>query len=211
LNPSQIAEKKAVVLKEFYKRNPVAWLRDCVKTVDEHDRENPIKKFPIKPYVPPLTELFYKEPILMVPKSRQVMASWLFTALCTHEAEFFGYRRTIFISKKQEDANALVDRAKFVYLNQPKWLRVLCPLDRKERDLPMGKIFWFNGSNIAGFPQGEDQVRSYTPSRVFLDEMAIMDEAEQTYTAAIPAITGGGHLVGCSSAKAGFMQRLCEC
>jgi len=206
---SEIAARKAYVLKEIYKRSPDRWLFECVKTVDEHDRLNPVKLFPDKPYIRVLVKLFETIPILLVPKSRQMLVSWLFSALCLHEAQFYGHQRVIIMARKQDDSFALIDRLRFMYAAQPKWLVDLCPLDRKMRDQPIGHLFLGNGSTIMGMPQGADQIRGYTPSRVFMDEAAFQEEFEASYMATLPAIANGGKLVAVSSAGAGFFQSIC--
>lgn len=206
----ELGRKIAVIKHLLYKKDRIAWLSEAVKTHDEHDPESAVKPFPIKPYIPPLVKLFETEKILLVPKSRQVMASWLFSALCLHTAQFFDYRRVLVISKKEQDAYALVDRIKFMYNHQPMWLKNLCPLDRQMRDQPMGHLTYKNGSHIIGMPQGPDQVRSYTSSLIFADEAAFQDQFELTYGACTPSILGGGKIVAVSSANASYFQTLCE-
>lgn len=206
----EVAAAQAAVLKEMCKRDPVFWMTNYCWTINEHDQNEPIQKFPVKPYIPDMIKLFYSEPVLLVAKSRQVLMSWFFVAMCLHEAQFYGYRRTVLMSKKQDDAFALVERMRFIYERQPKWLKDACPLDKKLRDQPQGTLTFANGSKVQGFPQGADQIRGFTVSRLFADEAAFQDKFEETYFSALPAITGGGKMVAVSSANAGFFQRLGE-
>lgn len=203
----ELALKKAVVLKEFYKRNPFLWIRDCVFSWDEHDKEHPVKPFPIKPYVEIIVKAFQTEDILHVAKSRQMSISWLFMALLVHEAQFFGHRLNAVFSKKEDDAYQLVERAKFIYDHQPVWLKNLCPLDRKLRDMPLGHLFFKNGSKIVGFAQGKDQVRGYVPSIALIDEAAFQEKLEETYNACVPSCQ---KIITVSSANPGYFQRLTE-
>lgn len=205
MEPQDLVKQKLAVLKEYYKRNPFEWIKTCVQTADEHDKENPVKSFPIRPYVEVLTKAFQEEDILHVPKSRQLTISWLFMALLLHEAQFHGYRLEAVISKKEDDAFHLVERAKFMYDHQPSWIKTLCPLDRKLRDMPFGSLFFQNGSKIRGFPQGADQVRSFVPSTAFLDELGFQDKAKETYEACVPCCS---KIVTVSSANPGFFQTL---
>src|SRR3990167_9297114 len=62
-------------------RNPKYWLwGDGVRhdgyvfTLDTKDISRPIKRFPKKPYLEYLVDLWFTEPLLLVPKSRQIMA-----------------------------------------------------------------------------------------------------------------------------------------
>lgn len=210
MTPEQLVAYRRTLKAELYRRDPLRWLAECVFTVDEHNESAPVQHFPIKPYIPNLIELFYREPVLLVAKSRQVMMSWFFIAMCLHEAQFHGYRRTVVMSKKESDAFALIDRMRFIYEHQPEELKDACPLDRKLRDQPQGTLTFLNGSKVQGFPQGADQIRGFTVSRLFADEAAFQEKFEETYFSALPAIMGGGRMVAVSSANAGFFQRLGE-
>lgn len=201
------ARNRALALKEVCRRDPVFWLTNYVKTFDEHDRDEPVKNFPMRPYVAVIAREWIKEPILHIAKSRQMSISWLAMAMLLHEAQFFSYRLQAVFSKKEVDALNLVERAKFMWTHQPLWLRNLCPLDRKLRDMPLGNIYFDNGSKMVGFAQGKDQIRSYVPSTAFLDEAAFQDKLEETYGACVPCAQ---KIVTVSSANAGFFQRLCE-
>ena len=133
--------------------------------------------------------------------------SWLMIALLLHEAEFFEYKLQVIFSRKEDDAKTLVERAKFMYNHQPLWLKNLCLLDRKMKDMPYGNIFFKGGSKILGFAQGKDQVRSYVPTTVLLDEAAFQDKLEETYGACVPCCS---RIITVSSANPGYFQRLCE-
>lgn len=192
---------------EIYRRNPLVWLKETVVTFDEHDKEAPVKPFPIKPFTPVIVDEWQKSNILHLAKSRQMSISWLAIALLLHEAQFFGHRLQAVFSKKKEDAQALVERAKFIYSKQPLWLKNMCTLDRKMRDMPYGVLTFDNGSKLLGFAQGADQVRSYVPSTAVIDEAAFQDELENTYGACVPCCE---KIVTISSAGPGFFARLCE-
>ena len=180
------ARTKAAALKELCKRQPIFWLSNFVKTFDEHDKEQAVKPFPMKPYMSVVCNEWEAESILHVAKSRQMTVSWLAVALLLHEAQFYGYRLQAVFSKKELDALNLVERAKFMYNYQPLWLKNLCPLDRKMRDMPLGNLYLANGSKIVGFAQ---------------------DKLEETYGACVPCCQ---KIVNVSSANPGYFQRLCD-
>lgn len=207
---NELAVHQSFLLRQAYRLNQLLWLEKEVKTHDEHDMESPIKPFPIKPYVAPILEEYKKRQVIFVGKSRQMMATWLFSALAVHLAQFFDYRLILCISKKQEDAFAVIERMRFIYTNQSPWLQKLCPLDRQMRDMPQGHMFFKNGSHIMGLAQGPDQVRMHTASLILSDESAFQDEFEATYTACNPSIFGGGKMVAFSSIAPGFFARVCE-
>lgn len=166
-------------------------------TLDEHDKIEPVKKLPMdKEYIKDMATLFMTERLLLFEKSRQMMVTWTMVACHVWDALFFPGRRIAFQSKKEQDANHLVDRAKFIYSKLPEWMKAQFPMNPPSYcKLEFGK--WNSG--IYGIPQGPDQLRQYTFSRIFSDELAFQDRTEEAYIAARPTITGGGSFVGVSS------------
>ena len=186
--------------------HPWHWIREMAWTRDEHDRENPVKRFPDKDYLRALCELWYVERLLLVPKSRQLMVTWLFTACYLWDTQFGQERLNFFQSKKEEDADRIVGRAWFIYDHQPAWIKAIFPAEYTYCHLRFKK----SGSEIWGVPQGGDQIRSHTASGIFSDEIGFQPEAEDAYSGAKPTIDGGGRFTGVSSANPGFFQFLVE-
>ena len=174
------------------------FLEEYVYTLDEHDVNNPVKRLPMdKQYLKDMVTLFINERLLIFEKSRQMLVTWVMVACHLWDAMFHDGRRIFFQSKKEQDANHLVDRAKFIYNHLPDWLRQLYPANT-----PMAycKLEWGkHNSIIQGIPQGAEQLRQYTASRIFSDEMAFQEKKEEAYIAAKPTITGGGSYIGVSS------------
>ena len=135
------------------------------------------------------------------------MMSWLFVALLLHEAQFFSYRKELFVSKTEDDAHLLVERSKCIYTHQPLWLRNMCPITRRMTDMPKGEMYYENGSVLVGLAQGGDKVRSQVPSTVLLDELGFQTEAKATYSACLPC---AAKIIGVSSANGGYFARLTE-
>jgi hypothetical protein len=140
------------------------------------------------------------------------MVTWRMLALHLWAGLFFA-NQTIFVqSKKAEDSAYLLgdDRLMFIYSHLPQhhaWPRVT----RKIRDSG-GKGFdclqFSNGSSFYAVAEGPDQLRQYTASRVYCTEMAFWENAEDTWTALLPTIQGGGRIAIDSSAEPGFFAEL---
>lgn len=205
----EIARAWALLEKEKCRRDPFYWLSSYVKTADEHATasENPIKPFPVRPYVPIIVDLWKNESLLHIAKSRQMAMSWLACAMLLWESQFYDYRTSVIINKALEDSIKGVGRAKLMYNHQPLWLRNLCPLDRKMRDMPMEHLSFLNGSKIVALPQGADKVRGMVPYTAMLDEAAFQDELEATWAACVPCCK---RIVTVSSAGPGFFDKLCR-
>jgi hypothetical protein len=181
------------------------WFQLMVFTRDEHDQSSSCKKFPIeKKYLQELINLWYQENLLLVPKSRQMLITWLFVACFLWDAQFKRNRLIFFQSKKEEDADRIVQRAWFIYQNQPEWIKELFPATYSYCHIRFTK----GQSEIWGIPQGGDQLRSYTASGIFSDEMGFQEEAEAAYTAAKPTLMGGGKFMGVSTANPGYFEYL---
>jgi hypothetical protein len=182
-----------------------------VWTVDEHDETSPIKRFPIQgecpeaEYLARLVDTWRKSYLFLIEKSRQMLVTWLMVACHLWLAQFNDGKLVFFQSKKEEDADSNLERAKFIYDHQPFWLRMhpetrkYCHLDWPDRH-----------SRIWAIAQGPDVIRQYTASAIFSDEMAFQERAEDAFIAAKPTIDGGGRFSGTSSAYPGFFEELCR-
>jgi hypothetical protein len=189
------------------RRDPVEFLK-CVRTRDEVDQKCPVKAFPWETdYVRLYAKLWVKERFLAVPKSRRMMMSWLNIALFTWDAMWNRGRAYAFVSKKEDDSDDLVKRAKFIVDNLdekllPKEIVPVC-------EYKYGKLtFPGIGSSISGFASGADQLRQFTFTGILGDECAFWDNAQKMYAASFPTLEGGGRFVLVSSPAPGFFAHL---
>lgn len=199
-----IFEDKGMQLLEIEKcrRNVRHWLFNWVITKDEHDDIHPYKNFPLKSYFFNIIDAWETHNLLLIPKSRQMMITWLMINLYLWDVIFKRGRLVFFQSKKEKDADELLLRCLNVINNLPSWLRPKFKYKYCELEIPL------MNSRIKAIPQGGDQLRSYTASGVFIDEMAFMPEARDTITACKPAIVGGGKITCVSSANPSFFELL---
>jgi hypothetical protein len=180
----------------------IYYLERMVYTLDEHDSKAPVKPLPMhKQYLQELAHHFLTERLLLVEKSRQMMVTWLMVACHLWDAQFHQGRRIFFQSKKEVDANHLVDRAKIIYDNYPEPYKEIIHTLYPAREPRSYLKLEFPGqqSIVQGTAQGADVLRQYTASRVFSDELAFQDKAEEAFIAAKPTIVGGGSFVGVST------------
>lgn len=196
-------------LLEFYSKlttDPWFFL-NYVNTQDEVDKITPFKKFPIHlEYLHYYVRIWQASPFLLVPKSRRMKISWTTIALYTHEACFNLGRHFAFVSKKEEDADVLLDRAKFILDNLDKQIpRELIP--RYEKTFCMLRFPEID-TKIEAFPSGADQLRQFTFSGIMGDEMAFWPDAQQMYKGAKPTLEGGGRMTLISSATPSFFEHL---
>ena len=147
--------------------------------------------------------------LLVIVKSRQMMMTWLFTALSLWDAMFHQGRLIMLQSKTEREAvgdeysgQGLLGRCKFMLRQCPPWLVPTYTIKSTQ------VIFPTMNSTLWAIPQGAAIIRSYTSAGILSDECAFQDEFSDAYGAAVPTIRGGGWFVALSSAHPGFFQQL---
>ena len=191
-----------------YREDPWVFLTECVYTLDAVRKDEPVRRFPDKPYLKLMTRIWQKYNMCAFPKSRRMTASWTIIGLYVWDAIFHKGRNIAFVSRKEEGSDDLVKRAKFIvdHLDQTKIPKDLIPKYRSvENILEFPEI----NSKIQGFPQGADQLRQFTFSGILGDECAFWEYAEKFYSASLPTIDGGGRMTLISSPAPGFFKKLC--
>jgi hypothetical protein len=191
-----------------YRDDPWEFLKDCVFTLDQTDQFRPIKAFPSDySYLYVYVRCWQRHKRIAVPKSRRMFMSWVNIALYLWDTMFHQGRLNAFVSRKEEAADELVRRAKFIYEHIPQ--------DKIPKDMLPRMYYKYNylifpelHSQIQGFPQGADQLRQFTFSGILGDEMAFWEDAQRMYASSMPTLEGGGRFTGISSAAPGFFMRL---
>lgn len=191
--------------------DPYYFLVNWAKTLDVHDEICPIKPFPEKEYLKLLVEIWLRERLLLVPKSRQLMMSWLFTTLYLWDTIFHEARMTFFQSKKAEDADDILKRSKFVWDNLPKFLKryyrngqfftLSCNPQHNGQHVSGKMIFPDVNSEIRAIPEGGDVIRMHVASGILSDEIGFQAEAKSAWAAARPTISAKGRFTGVSTAE----------
>jgi hypothetical protein len=180
----------------------------CVRTLDEVDEKLPIKPFPTHlEYLYLYCRVWERAKKVAVPKSRRMKLSWINIALYTWDSCFHVGRRNALVSKKEEDSDELIERAKFILENLDEKLLPKELLPKYEKTFN-SLVFPEIQSKLEGFPSGADQLRQYTLSGIMADELAFWENAEEMYSASLPTIEGGGRFTGISSPAPGFFKRL---
>ncbi len=195
-----------------YRDNPYAFLTECVFTLDQVDQKDPIKLFPDKEYLELYVSIWMRCKLLAVPKSRRMTMSWTNIALFLWDAIFHKGRFMAFVSKKEEHAGELVERAEYIFKRIPhdKIPPDMLPRIKNNQMTKKPPVLEFPdiNSKIQGFPMGADQLRQFTFSGILGDEAAFWPEARQFYSASKPTLDGGGRMSLISSAAPGFFKKI---
>lgn len=189
-------------------RDPWYWLLNWVLTENAHSKtSNPFEKFPDKAHLYYITRLWEKERLLIVPKSRQIMMTWLFVALYLHDAMFNSSRLTFIQSKKEEDADGALERAFTIYQRLPVFMRNWAPLTGGKKTFCHMR-FSRSRSHLYAIPEGPEHARSFTPTGFLSDETVFQDNVEKTLAAVMPGLGTKGRLTMISSAGPSVFQML---
>lgn len=180
-----------------------------VFTMDEHDKTVLYKPCPHKLYIRVMSRAAMEFDVLLEEKSRQIFMSWFWVGTCLWDAMYFFNRLVQMQGKKEPDAQKLLNRARHIYtaikkVIEPELETKIVP-DAKMIGQKYGSKteleFAEMNSRIEAIPEGPDQVRSNTLSRLLVDEMGEQRQFKDAMTAAMPAIVGGGSFAGVGTPK----------
>jgi hypothetical protein len=217
-----------------YARDPWAWLTECVTTIDELDPAQPVKPFPVAAcracarylgaaegaccgrcggsaaplaYLRHLAESWHRAepPILIVPKARRMLLTWLFCALNAWLAWTRPYAKVFLVSNKEQKSAELLDRVHGILERLPP---DRCAPLSIARTLSPPLLQLDNNAMVFGVAEGADQLRQYTATSVLADEVGTWTWPRAAYTSMKPTTDAGGRITLVSSAYPGFFAEL---
>jgi hypothetical protein len=186
--------------------DPLLWMQRHTKTRDDHWQDKgtePFAHFPQKPYFPFLFYILQKFKRVFIPKSREMMISWVVMGWVAHQCQWNPNTLAIVQSAKHDKSKDLVSGegrpgyVRTLWEQQDEFLRILHPLQKDSADMPADRFTWANGSQVMAFPAGAEQIRQYHPQIFVMDEAAFLPEAEESWDAAHPVT---GQIIAVSSA-----------
>lgn len=213
MNESE-ARATLAALDEYYMDNPWDWFVNEVWTIDEATQKK--RKWPDKPYLKEAMDVLLHENLVVIPKSRRMMISWLFSVLAVYEARYFE-GHAIFVQSETEDKAAYITdkRCSFVEdnLDEPLLRRKYKPIRTSKGAI--GRITYEDtGSYIWAIPQGGSIIRTYTFSRLYMDESDFQAEGDEALGAALSIAETGKHskiiLVTTSDGPQGVAADICR-
>jgi hypothetical protein len=122
-------------------------------------------------------------------KSRQMGITTLVAAFCLWLMVFNKNWSILFVSLKQDVAKDAVSKVRFANEHLPSWLRMACEEDNRL------SIKFTNGSEIKAASTTKYSGVSHALSLLIVDEAALIENAEELWTSAQPALSLGGSAV----------------
>src|SRR5215467_2474679 len=159
-------------------------------------------KFELWPLHSDLADFITRNNRIIILKARQLGVSWLLASYALWRAEFKVGANVLMLSKREDEARALLAKSVFIYNNLPVFMRKkVFKQNETEFSFIDNSIPNVASSSIKAFPSTEDAGRSEAASDVICDEWAYHPYAEVNYGAYKPTIDAGGKLIGVSTAN----------
>jgi len=178
------------------------------KTKDEHRSDGEFS-LPDLAYCRIVLETLCKERLVVMPKSRQVLCTWLVGSYLLARALTKRNQLIIMQTKREEDALSFMGRLYFMYDHLPGWIRQIRPRQMPPKENKYKIELPQQHSKIWGIPLGADIIRSNTVSIFFSDEVNFQPEAKQSLRAAGPSLGSKEQGIWISSANlGGLMEQL---
>jgi hypothetical protein len=149
-------------------------------------------------YIEKLVDCLGSYQQLAIPKSRQLMVSWVACAFCLWYA-LFQKGANIYIQKEKESESgfgdpidSMLSRVQFIYDSLPEELK-----DPQFRVIksPPTLHFGTSGSAIMGVASGANQLRGKAASIVVIDEAAMQRFLRDTLTTIMPIVQSGSQII----------------
>lgn len=147
---------------------------------------------------------------VIILKARQLGISELAVGYALWFCRFYASKTVLMISKTEDDAKELLDRAKYLHDNLPVWLQVGSEsldgcLIGKSNTSQFEFVHMIDGNKqpslIQSLAATEDVGRGRPASLVILDEWAFQKWGDHIWASIKPTISTGGSLIGISTAN----------
>lgn len=185
-----------------FERGPLLWLTKYTRTEDQHwlaKGTEPVAPFPQYEYFEDGMALLLRESRLFIPKSREMMTSWLVCGYISWMTQWLPHIFWIIQTEKDDKAVQLVEYCRILYRHQEPWMQARNPVVKDN----LNELVRQNGSRVLAVPKGENQVRLHHPYGYLMDEAAFLPEAEQCFNTVAPVAK---QIVAVSSDEMGWFH-----
>ena len=162
------------------------WMQCVTKTKDEQDQTNPFKHFPRYPYFTALHNVWLKEPVLFIEKSRTMMVSWWSAAEALHYVMTRQPAKAILWAMDEARSLTLLDYARVLYEQQGDVFKQVFPLERPLDRQSYNRLELKGGGVLIALPgKDPDRIRSEHPTIVIIDEAAFLENGGESFDVAL--------------------------
>lgn len=146
--------------------------------------------FTLRPYQIRVLKAFQENRLCIVLAARQIGKSWLAGAFLLWYAAFKFEQTVLICSNKNDNAQEMIHRIRFMYERLPHWLKPGLTADGWNKH----SVAFDNGSRIISQATSENSGRGLSVSLLFLDEFAFVRDsvADEFWTSVSPTLATGG-------------------
>jgi len=153
-------------------------------------------EFEFWPHLVELVDVFKRERLVIVLKSKQIGISYILAFYALWKALANPGFNCLVLSAGQIPAARLLDKCKFAYLNLPEWFRTVVPREKwSETEITFPTL----SSRITALPSTETPGVGETSSLVIIDEWDFHPYPESDWATAEATASGGGQIIGVST------------
>src|SRR6056300_1619262 len=183
---------KAIIRQEYIKcaQDPAHFMKKYCNI--QHPQRGRVI-FNLYPFQEKTLRLLRDNPYSIILKSRQLGISTLSAGYSLWMMLFHKDRNILCIATKQETANNMVTKVKFMYENLPSWLKI----DYEENNKLTLRLA--NGSQIKATSASSDAGRSEAVSLLLIDEAAFIDNIGEIWASAQQTLATGGGCIALST------------
>jgi hypothetical protein len=145
------------------------------------------------------------EKLIIGLKARQIGWTTIGVGNAVHDALFSKEHPWLFVSRTEDAAQKMLDKAWYAYAKLPAWMRQMLP--RLESKTQSAMIF-ANGSRIESVPATGSTGRGDSVYGALLDECAFMDYAEEIWGAVEPLVYGTAMLFSTANGMGNFFHEV---
>jgi hypothetical protein len=183
------------IIKQEYKKcleSPIHFMKHYVKI--QHPVRGTIV-FDLFKFQEDTLSAFHDYKFNIILKSRQMGISTLVAAYSLWLMIFNKDKNILLISLKQDDAKEVITKVRFANENLPTWLKVKCLEDNRL------SLKFSNGSQIKAASTTKKSGVGHALSLLIIDEAALIEDAEDLWTSAQPALSTGGNCIVLSTPR----------
>jgi hypothetical protein len=185
--PKKQMTMKEIIVEEFSrcKNSPVFFMKKYVKIQSAGKTVN----FNLYPFQEETLQSFADFDNNIILKSRQMGLSTLVAAYSLWKMIFKSDQNILIISLRQEAAIEVLDKVSFANEALPSWMKVKAEENNKK------SIKFVNGSSIKASSTTKKSGVGKSLALLIIDEAALLDDGEELFSSASPALSTGGQCI----------------
>lgn len=196
--------------------SPYVFIASWAKTFDEVEAGKQdgalVRSFPRQPYIHAYISAWQKHSVILVPKSRRLLATWTFCALDYWIAAFRQGAVVFIASTTRPKSDKLLERCKFIHDHlpeRPDFPKPVMEIKKGQMGDATRLVFPETRSVIQSVSQDPDELRQEGATLIHCEEFAHWQPQwqERAWTAMRPVTQGGGKIVVVSTPLAGTFFR----